>query len=102
MLNRPADQQDQPKKRTNKESVDELGMLRQQNEDLMKMVLEMRAKLMPDSREKKASDAKKFDKKKPFAKHRSTINGVWYEQNGRRYNGKFELVEDHVDVPAAM
>ena len=70
----------------------ELEQLKAQNEALMKMVMEMRSKLMPDETEKKAKLATQFDKLQLFRKHRSLEHGVWYEQNGRKYNGKFELM----------
>lgn len=72
----------------------ELEQLKAQNEALMKMVMEMRSKLMPDETEKKAKLAAQFDKLKLFRKHRSLEHGVWYEQNGRKYNGKFELMAE--------
>lgn len=100
-LARPGDEQPAPppapaepkSKKLKSAEPDELATLRAQNESLTQLVMEMRAKLMPDSPEKKANDAMQFDKKRPFAKHRTTEHGVWYEQDGRKYNGKFELVK---------
>lgn len=97
-LNRPSEteQPAEPKKPGRKAAVppvDEIEQLKAQNEALTALVMEMRINLMPDSVEKKANDALMFDKKQPFKKHRSFVDGVWYEQGGRKYNGKFELVK---------
>lgn len=71
----------------------ELEKLRQQNADLMKIVLEMQAKLMPEA-VKPENRRPMLDKKRPFAKHRSMDSGITYEQDGKKFNGKFELIEE--------
>jgi hypothetical protein len=73
---------------------DALQALRDENAALLKMVMEMQAKLFPNSEAAEKKKLTDFNRKAPHMKIRGIEDGVYYIQNGKRYNGKFELMGD--------